>query len=61
MCVCVCYLHELLRVLMELLQYRQRLLGKAMLEDALDDPAAVRVSGESEDLRGAYNWTALLV
>ena len=46
-----CYLHELLRVLMELLQDGQRLLWKAVLENALDDSAAVRMSGEGKHLQ----------
>lgn len=50
MCVAV-YLHKLLCVLMELFQYRQRLFRKAVFENALDDSAAVRVSGEGKDLR----------
>lgn len=52
-CVCVCgwYLHKLLCVLMELFQYWQRLFRKAVLENALDDSAAVGVSGERKDLR----------
>lgn len=45
------YLHELLGVLMQLLQYRQRLFRKAVFEDALNDSAAVRVSGEGKNLR----------
>ena len=36
---------------MELFQDWQRLFRKAVLENALDDSAAVRVSGEGEDLR----------
>lgn len=49
--LCVFYLHELLCVLMELLQYRQRLFGKAVFENTLDDSAAVWVSGEGKDLQ----------
>lgn len=53
MYVCVAlYLHKLFCVLMELFQYRQRLFRKAVFENALDDSAAVRVSGEGKDLRG---------
>lgn len=48
--VCLCYLHKLLCVLMELFQYWQRLFRKAVFENALDDSAAVGVSGEGEDL-----------
>lgn len=52
MYVCVAlYLHKLFCVLMELFQYRQRLFRKAVFENALDDSAAVRVSGEGKDLR----------
>lgn len=51
MLVCVRYLHQLLRVLMELLQYRQRLIRKAVFENALNDSAAIRVSREGKDLR----------
>lgn len=52
LCVCVAaYLHKLLCVLMELFQYRQRLFRKAVFKNALDDSAAVRVSGEGKDLR----------
>lgn len=51
LCVCLCYLHKLLCVLMELFQYWQRLFRKAVFENALDDSAAVGVSGEGEDLR----------
>lgn len=55
LCVCVCVwgcdLYKLLCVLMELFQYWQRLFRKAVLEDALDDSAAVGVSGEGKDLR----------
>lgn len=47
----VSYLHKLLCVLMELLQYRQSLFRKAVFKNALDDSAAVRVSGEGKDLR----------
>lgn len=49
--MCVCYLHKLLCVLMELFQYWQRLFRKAVFENALDDSAAVGVSGEGKDLR----------
>lgn len=49
--MCLCYLHKLLCVLMELFQYWQRLFRKAVFENALDDSAAVGVSGEGEDLR----------
>ncbi|TNN85758.1 hypothetical protein EYF80_004005 [Liparis tanakae] len=34
---------QLLRVLMELLQYRQRLIRKAVFENALNDSAAIRI------------------
>lgn len=43
-------LHELLCVLVELLQDGQCLFRQAMLQDALDDSAAVRVSGQGEHL-----------
>lgn len=49
--MCLCYLHKLLCVLMELFQDWQRLFRKAVFENALDDSAAVGVSGEGEDLR----------
>lgn len=46
---------------MELLQYGQRLLGEAVFENALDHSAAVRVSGEGEDLRDACSCTFLVI
>lgn len=48
-------------MLVQLLQDGQRLFGEAVLQDALDDPAAVRVSGQSEDLRGATSHRELAV
>lgn len=61
MLVCVRYLHKLFCVLMELLQYRQRLFRKAVFKNALDDSAAIRMSGEGKDLRDAHNYTCLLI
>lgn len=43
-------LHQLLRVLVELLQDGQGLLGQAVLQDPLDHPAAVGVRGQSKHL-----------
>lgn len=57
---CVLYLHQLLCVLMQLLQYRQRLFRKAVFENALNDSAAIRVSGEGEDLKDKHNYTLLI-
>lgn len=46
---------------MELLQYRQRLFREAVLKNALDHSAAVRVSGEGKDLGDACSYTFLVI
>lgn len=45
---------------MELLQYRQRLFRKAVFENALNDSAAIRMSGEGKNLRDICNYTSLV-
>lgn len=48
--VSVLILDEGFRVVMQLVQYRSRLLRSAVLKDALDDAASVRVRRERQDL-----------
>ena len=46
----VAYLAQLLRVLVQLLQDGQGLLLGAVLQNALDHPAAIRVGGQHKNL-----------
>lgn len=48
--VAILVLKQLFSVLVQLLQHRCCLLTCAVLQDALDHPAAIRVCGQSENL-----------
>lgn len=52
--VSVLILDELLDVRVQLFENGHRLVGGAVLEDALDDPAAVGVCGQGEHLKSTH-------